>query len=160
MAHYSFINEENIVVEVITGKDEDDLETLPEGFESWENYYESKRDGLICKRTSYNTSANEHILGGTAFRGNYAGIGFTYDVINDVFYSPQPFDSWTISEESNWLWKAPVDYPSDANQDFDINLPLKVYEWNEDNYQADNTAGWELIKTYEYNSETELWEEV
>ena len=57
MAHYSFINDENIVVEVITGKDEDDLETLPEGFASWEEYYETKRDGLTCKRTSYNTQA-------------------------------------------------------------------------------------------------------
>ena len=154
MAHYSFINEENIVVEVITGKDEDDLETLPEGFASWEEYYETKRDGLTCKRTSYNTSGNEHILGGEAFRGNYAGIGMIYDPDNDVFYSESPYPSWTISEESNWIWTAPVDYPSDANDEFDTSLPRKGYEWDEDNQE------WTLMFQFEYNSETEEWEEV
>jgi hypothetical protein len=49
MAHYAFINSDNIVVEVITGKNED--ENTPEGFSSWEAYYETKRDGLTCKRT-------------------------------------------------------------------------------------------------------------
>jgi len=130
MAHYSFINEENIVIEVITGKNENDLETLPEGFASWEEYYQTKRDGLTCKRTSYNTVGNEHLLGGTPFRGNYAGIGCTYDAENDVFYASRPYPSWTISEELNWIWTPPVPYPYDGQQ----------YEWNEE----DQT--WDLVE--------------
>ena len=53
MAHYAFINEDNIVVEVIVGKDEDDTENLPLSDESWEEHYEQFRDGLTCKRTSF-----------------------------------------------------------------------------------------------------------
>ena len=106
MAHYSFINSENIVVEVITGKDEDDFETLPNSFSSWEEYYESKRDGLTCKRTSYNTHSNQHDFDGVAFRGNFAGVGHTYDPINDVFIAPQPVvDGWTFTlDETTWSW--------------------------------------------------------
>ena len=151
MAHYCFINENNIVVEVITGKDEDDLETLPEGFASWEEYYETQRDGLTCKRTSYNTLANEHLDGGTPFRGNYAGIGFSYDPENDVFISQKPYPSWTL-DETIWNWKAPVDYPSDANDELDTSLPRKAYEWDEDNQE------WSLLYELQYNSETEEWE--
>ena len=72
MAHYAFINENNIVTEVITGIDEDVTEGLPEGFADWEAWYADFR-GQTCKRTSYNTIANAHSDGGTAFRGNYAG---------------------------------------------------------------------------------------
>jgi hypothetical protein len=129
MAHYCFIDENNIVVEVITGKDEDDLETLPEGFASWEEYYQTKRDGLVCKRTSYNTIRNEHILGGTAFRGNYAGIGFTYDPVNDVFIGEQPYPSWILNE-STWSWEAPIPLPDETN----------FYRWNEE------TQSWDLVE--------------
>jgi hypothetical protein len=70
MAHYAFINENNIVTEVIVGKDEDDNTDLPEGFADWEAWYADFR-GQTCKRTSYNTIANTHTLDGTPFRGNY-----------------------------------------------------------------------------------------
>lgn len=130
MAHYAFINSENIVVEVITGIDEDDTSTLPEEFESWEDFYASMRDGLTCKRTSYNTSGNTHQFDGTPFRGNYAGIGFTYDPVNDVFYGEQPYPSWTISADSNWSWISPIPYPEDENS----------YEWNEE------TQSWDLVE--------------
>jgi len=129
MAHYSFLNDQNIVVEVITGKDEDDLETLPENFASWEEYYQTKRDGLTCKRTSYNTNANEHLNGGTAFRGNYAGIGYIYDSENDVFYAEQPYPSWLLNE-STWTWNPPIPYPDD-----DL-----IYDWNEE------TESWDLVE--------------
>ena len=135
MAHYAFIKD-NIVTEVITGKDE--TETAPDGFADWEEYYLTKRPGQdACKRTSYNTSANTHLLGGTAFRGNYAGQGYTYDSSNDVFYQPQPYASWSL--DSNWLWQPPIPYPSDG--DFD-----KGYVWNEEAYQADNSTGWDLVQ--------------
>ena len=130
MAHYSFINTENLVVEVITGINEDDTETLPENYASWEEYYETQRDGLVCKRTSYNTLGGEHLLDGTPFRGNYAGIGFTYDPVNDVFYAQQPFPSWKLNE-TTWIWDPPVEYP-----EYDEDDP-KFYEWNEEDQTWD-----------------------
>ena len=137
MAHYAFINDNDIVTEVIVGIDEDSTDTLPEGYTSWEDWYLTQRPGAsACKRTSYNTIANTHSDGGTAFRGNYAGIGYTWDETNDVFYPPQPYGSWTLS--SDWVWEAPIAYPDDGNN----------YIWNENAYQADTadpkTEGWEL----------------
>lgn len=88
MAHYAIINPENIVIEVITGRDEDDL---VEGVNDWETYYSSKRDGLLCKRTSYNTYRDadgvpQHKNGGTPFRGMFAGIGMIYNPDLDEFF--------------------------------------------------------------------------
>jgi len=71
-------------------------------------------------QTSYNTYGGIHYGadgqpdGGVALRGNYAGIGYTYDQANDVFYAPQPYPSWTISAPT-WLWQPPVPYPTDGN---------------------------------------------
>jgi hypothetical protein len=89
MAHYAFINEHNVVTEVIVGRDEDDL---ADGVTSWETYYGNIRS-RICLRTSYNTYRDEngvpqHYSGGTPFRGQYAGIGDIYDVELDEFVSP------------------------------------------------------------------------
>lgn len=78
-------------------------------------------------QTSYNTRGNVHYGqdgqpdGGVALRGNYAGIGYTYDEANDVFYAPQPFPSWTLNNQT-WLWEAPVPYPNDG----------KLYRWDEE----------------------------
>jgi hypothetical protein len=71
-------------------------------------------------QTSYNTYGNQHRLGGTPLRGNYAGIGFTYDAVNDVFIAPTPFPSWVLSQ-TTWLWEAPVPMPTDG----------KIYGWDE-----------------------------
>ena len=70
-------------------------------------------------QTSYNTHGNQH-PNGTPLRGNYAGIGYTYDSVNDVFYAPQPYPSWTLNN-TTWLWEAPVPYPQDD----------KKYTWDE-----------------------------
>ena len=140
MAHYAFIDENSIVTEVITGLDENDLETLPSEFNTWEEFYGNFR-GQTCIRTSYNTFGNEHKDGGTPYRGNFAGIGYIYDPIEDVFYQPQPFNSWTISVDSNWLWKAPLDKPELTQEEIDNN---NYYEWDEDLYLSDNTLGWVL----------------
>tara|TARA_R100001082_G_scaffold55654_1_gene30679 strand:+ start:2641 stop:3027 length:387 start_codon:yes stop_codon:yes gene_type:complete len=125
MAHYAFLDENNIVTEVIPGVNEDTKDDLPDGFDSWEAWYGNFR-GQTCKRTSYNTYGNEHKLGGTPFRGNYAGINYIYDESNDVFYLPKPYDSWVLNT-STWIWEAPVDYPDDG----------KFYVWNEDNTSWD-----------------------
>lgn len=71
-------------------------------------------------QTSYNTFGNQHKLNGTPLRGNYAGIGYTYDSVNDVFYSPQPFPSWILNT-TTWLWNAPVPMPNNG----------KYYCWDE-----------------------------
>jgi hypothetical protein len=70
-------------------------------------------------QTSYNTHGNQHSEG-RPLRGNYAGIGYTYDATNDVFYAPQPFPSWILNN-TTWLWEAPVAYPTDG----------KLYKWDE-----------------------------
>ena len=73
----------------------------------WEGYYGK---GGLCKRTSYNTVGGVHQNGGTPFRKNYAGVGYIYDPVRDAFYAPQPFESWTLNEES-CLWECPVEKP-------------------------------------------------
>jgi hypothetical protein len=107
MAHYAFLNEENIVTEVIAGRNENDL---VENIISWEDYYGSLR-GQRCLRTSYNTYGGVHINGGTPFRGNFAGMGMIYDEDLDAFIDPQPFPSWSLNE-STYTWEPPVPRPA------------------------------------------------
>lgn len=107
MAHYAFLDENNIVTEVIVGRNED--ETV-DGVSDWETYYGNIR-GQVCKRTSYNGN----------IRKQYAGIGFTYDSSADVFIAPKPFASWSL--DSNYDWQAPITYPADG----------KDYSWDEAN---------------------------
>jgi hypothetical protein len=71
-------------------------------------------------QTSYNTQGGVHRNGGTPLRGNYAGIGYHYDPVADVFYAPQPYASWVLSPKT-FLWEAPVAMPADG----------KAYEWDE-----------------------------
>jgi hypothetical protein len=100
MAHYAFIDENNLVVDVIVGRDEDDL---AEGVTSWEDYYGDFR-GLRCLQTSYNTQGGSHVSDGTPFRGNYAGIGFFYDETLDAFIPPKPDGNWVLDEVTfNWV---------------------------------------------------------
>jgi len=77
-------------------------------------------------QTSYNTRGGVHYVPNSntpsedqskALRGNYAGIGYTYNQVNDVFYAPQPYPSWIISTPA-WEWQAPVPYPNDGNEYF------------------------------------------
>jgi hypothetical protein len=119
MAHYSFLDENNIVTEVIVGKDEN------EGGIDWEQHYADFR-GQVCKRTSYNTQGGVHSTGGTPYRKNYAGIGYSYDADRDAFIAPKPFASWLLNEES-CLWEAPVAHPGDGG----------MYSWNEETQEWD-----------------------
>jgi len=70
-------------------------------------------------QTSYNTHGNQHPED-RPLRGNYAGIGYTYDSTNDAFYAPQPYPSWTLNN-TTWLWESPIPYPTDG----------KAYTWDE-----------------------------
>ena len=156
MAHYALIDNANIVQKVIVGIDETKTDDLPEEFSSWEEFYANLTKFPKCKRTSYNTFANAHNTGGTPFRGNYAGIGYTYDDNDDVFYMPQPFNSWILNND--YVWEAPLSFPADANLDGDTTLPQKYYIWLDDLYMSDNTKGWVHTVTLNYNDETEEWE--
>jgi hypothetical protein len=101
MAHYAELDENNMVTQVFVGRDEDDL---IEGVTDWEVYY--ARPGFTVKRTSYNTQGGQHLSGGTPFRGNYAGIGFTYDEALDAFIPPKPSDDATL-DETTFTWVVP-----------------------------------------------------
>ena len=90
-------------------------------------------------QTSYNTKGNVHYGpdglpdGGTPVRGNYAGIGYTYDIVADVFYGPSPYPSWVLNT-TTWIWEAPVAKPEDG----------KEYMWDE------TTVSWvELVPPVE-----------
>ena len=87
--------------------------------------------GLAWVQTSYNTSGGKHELGETPLRKNYAGIGYTYDKERDAFIPPQPYDSWTLNEDT-CLWDAPTARPDDYT--------TKKYSWNED------TQAWDEIE--------------
>ena len=119
MAHYAFLDANNIVTEVIVGKDEN------EGGIDWEQHYGEFR-GQVCKRTSYNTRGGVHDHGGVPFRKNYAGIGYIYDPQRDAFIPPKPFPSWKLVEQS-CLWDAPIPYPNDGNRYF---WDEETQQWN------------------------------
>lgn len=128
MAHYAFLDETNVVTEVIVGKNESNFD--------WETKYGMLR-GQVCKRTSFNTYGGIHYNHNTgepsadqskALRKNYAGIGYTYDSTRDGFYAPQPYPSWVLNDDS-CLWEAPTAMPTDGQR----------YEWNEE------TTSWEAV---------------
>lgn len=124
MAHYAFLDQNNIVTEVIVGKNENE-----DGVD-WEQHYGAFR-GQTCKRTSYNTHGGAHLNDGTPFRKNYAGIGYSYNTTLDAFIPPKPYASWLLNE-GTCLWDSPIPRPDD-----DLS-----YYWDEDLYQSDNTKGW------------------
>jgi len=112
MAHWAEIDENNIVTRVLVVADkEEDGQTF---------LAETLGLGGTWKQTSYNTIAGEHRNGGTPFRKNYAGIGYTYDATRDAFIAPKPFASWTL-DETTCTWQAPTAMPQDG----------KLYTWDE-----------------------------
>jgi hypothetical protein len=128
MAYYALLDENNIVAQVITGVDEWEVVN---DISDWEAYY-SQSTGFRVLRTSYNTIGGNHITGGVPFRGNYAGIGYTYDETLDAFIPPKPFDSWSL-DETIYSWVPPVPYPEDGSD----------YVWDE------SQTNWiETLETY------------
>lgn len=106
MAHYAFIDDNNVVTEVIVGIDENEqIEGLDP--ETWYGQFRGQR----CVRTSYNGNIRKH----------YAGIGYTYDEQRDAFLAPKPYDSWLLDEDT-CQWQAPIPYPDDS----------VIYEWDEE----------------------------
>lgn len=105
MAHYAFLDANNVVTEVIVGKDENEY---LDGLDT-ETFYGQLR-GQVCKRTSFNGNIRKH----------FAGIGYIYDEAGDAFHTPQPYPSWKLDRRS-FTWKPPVAMPTDG----------KFYEWDE-----------------------------
>jgi hypothetical protein len=114
MSHFAKVNN-GIVQQVIVAEQE-----------FFETFVDSSPGTWL--QTSYNTYGNQHPEG-RPLRGNYAGIGYTYDQVNDVFYAPKPYASWTLNQ-TTWLWEAPTPYPTDD----------KMYKWNE------STTSWVEIE--------------
>ena len=122
MAHFAKLGVGNIIkkVEVVSN----DIATTEQAGVDFLNNLYNTRD--VWKQTSYNTYGGVHLLGGTPFRKNFAGVGYKYDQTKDAFIPPQPFNSWTLNE-TTCLWEAPVDYPTDGQR----------YNWNEENQTWD-----------------------
>ena len=110
MAHFAKLDENNVVIFVTVGRQEDDGKEAEL----------CARTGDVYKQTSYNTHGGVHALGGTPLRKNYAGIGYTYDAGRDAFIPQKPYASWLLNE-TTCLWDAPVAYPDDG----------KRYSWDE-----------------------------
>ena len=118
MTHFAKLDENNVVVFVTVGRQEDD------GLEA----ELTARTGDVYKQTSYNTYGGVHYTDGEpsadqskALRKNYAGVGFIYDEALDAFIAPQPYPSWVLDEDS-CLWEAPVAHPNDGG----------MYSWSEE----------------------------
>jgi hypothetical protein len=131
MASFAKLNNNNIVerVESVVNevlKDSNGVEQEAIGIEFLKTLYNESE--AIWKQTSYNTLEGVHSLGGTPFRKNHAGIGYTYDAQRDAFIAPKPFNSWILNE-TTCNWEAPVARPDDNN----------MYKWNEE------ILNWELI---------------
>ena len=123
MAHFAKIDENNIVIAVhVVHNNEAPTEEAGVAFLN-----KIHKNNDVWKQTSYNTIGGEHLLGGTPFRKNYAGIGYKYDQYRDAFIPPKNFDSWILNEET-CTWESPVAYPNDGQS----------YKWNE------TTKNWDL----------------
>ena len=121
MAHFAEIDEQGVVLRVLV------VDNAQEN--DGQNFLANTLGlGGTWVKTSYNTIGGVHTNGGTPFRKNYAGIGYTYDSVRDAFIPPKPYASWTLNETS-CLWEAPVAYPTDG----------KIYSWNEE------TTSWDLV---------------
>jgi hypothetical protein len=124
MASFAKI-ENNIVITVVSVvnevlKDSNGIEQEAIGIQFLRTLY--NEPNAIWKQTSYNTVGGIHSLGGTPFRKNHAGIGYTYDLNRDAFIPPKPFNSWILNE-STCTWDAPIPMPTDGQR----------YSWNEEN---------------------------
>jgi hypothetical protein len=112
MAHFAKVLSEKVIQVIVAD---------PEFF----NTFIDSSPGFWIQ-TSYNTHGGVHYGqdgqpdGGVALRANYAGVGYTYDTANDVFYAPQPYPSWTIGAP-DWIWHPPTPMPTDG----------KLYRWDE-----------------------------
>ena len=130
MAHFAKIGLNNVVTDVLVVANRETMDSNGVEHESiGVEFLKNLTGHETWIQTSYNTRGGIHYVPDStepsadqskALRANYAGIGYTYDQANDVFYAPRPYASWTISAPT-WIWQAPVPYPTDG----------KMYTWDE-----------------------------
>ena len=151
MAHFAKISENNEVLQVLVVDDKDLLNSNQQEDESvGQTYLETHNNwpAHLWIQTSYNTINNTHINGKTPLRGNYAGIGYTWDENNQIFWPIKPYASW-VKHIASASWKSPLgDAPAlteEQTSQNEANTHRWFYVWNETAYQADNTTGWELV---------------
>ena len=145
MAHYAKLGINSKVIAVHVVSDNDCLNASGvEDEEVGRQFLERIHNWPLWKKTSYNTSGGQHKNGGTPFRGNYAGIGMTYDENNDIFIGNKPYASWVLNV-SEARWQSPIgDAPELTQEQKDQNTANThrwSYTWNE--------AGqsWDLVNT-------------
>ena len=155
MAHFAKlgINSKVIGVEVVADadtSDANDQEDETVGIQFLENIH----GWPLWKRTSYNTTVNTHKLGGTPFRKNYAGIGYTYDEDRDAFIPPKPYASWVVNE-TTCVYEAPVAYPSVTT----YGDPAKPYEisWDETNTRWICKDSEDPINNFRWDASASAW---
>ena len=137
MAHFAKLGANGKVISVLTLDNKDMLnadgvedETVGQQYLELHNNWPAE----MWIQTSYNTIQNTHKLGGTPFRGNYAGIGFTWDEDNNMFFPKKPYASW-VKDTTTASWKSPIgDPPALTEEQAD-----KYYAWNESNQSWDLT---------------------
>ena len=132
MAHFAKISEENLVLWVSTLDNKNCVDSNGNESESVGQAYLEKHNNWpphLWIQTSYNTDAGVHKLGGTPFRGNYAGIGYTWDSANQIFWRPQPpYPSWT-KDIPTASWVSPAGNAPELTDEMATNL--EHYEWDE-----------------------------
>jgi hypothetical protein len=141
MAHYAKLGTNSKVLAVHVVSDNDCLNASGvEDEEVGRQFLEKIHNWPFWKKTSYNTSGGQHRNGGTPFRGNYAGIGMTYDEDNDIFIGDKPYASWVLNV-SEARWQSPIgDDPELTQEQKDQNTAGThrwVYAWNEDGQSWD-----------------------
>ena len=131
MAHFAKISEENVVLQVLTLADKDcqnaegvETESVGQAYLETHNNWPAN----LWIQTSYNTQANQHLSGGTPFRGNYAAIGGTWDSENNIFWHKKPYSSW-VKNTTTASWESPLGAkPTLTTEQINEN---KDYLWNE-----------------------------
>ena len=144
MAHFAKINEDNKVLQVLTLNNSDMLNANEVEDETIGQKYLEKHNNWpshLWIQTSYNTFNNQHKLGGTPLRGNYAGIGFEWDKDNNMFFPKKPYASW-VKHLDSASWKSPIgDAPAltaEQTSQNQANTNQWSYVWNEE------TTSWDL----------------
>ena len=130
MAHFAKLGTGNIVTRVTVVSN--DIATTEQAGIDFLNTLHKTND--VWKQTSYNTLGGVHLLGGTPFRKNYAGVGYTYDEDRDAFIPPPVYRGWILNE-TTCQWEAPIPYPETTTQnltDEDGNPTNDIYYWNEE----------------------------
>ena len=153
MAHFAKLGANSKVIQVLTLDNSDMLnadgvedETVGQQYLELHNNWPAQ----MWIQTSYNTSGGQHNNGGTPLRGNYAGIGYTWDEDDQIFWPKKPYASW-VKLISEARWQSPIgDAPDLTDAQTAENTAGThewIYVWNETAYQADNTTGWDLTNT-------------